>query len=289
VMDGVEATRRIMLSDPCPILIVTSCASRNLCKVYEAMGHGALEVVNTPTMGPDGDLRGAASLLSKIETVGKLIGKSCKASVCVPQCCPPDCFPGESLVAIGASTGGPNALTDVLRAFPRDTRAAIVVVQHIDVELSPGLAQMLAEQTGHVVKIAKRGMRPTPGVVLLATTNDHLVLERGRTLNYVVEPREMVYRPSVDVFFRSAAENWPEPGVAVVLTGMGWDGASGMMTLKKIGWHTITQDKATSVVWGMPRAAAELGAACEVLPLPEIGPAIVRHLRDYSPRTSSRP
>ncbi len=289
VLDGVEATRRIMLSDPCPILIVTSNSTRNLCKVYDAMGHGALDVAETPTLGPHGDLRGAANLLGKIETLGKLIGKPCHAGACVPKSRPALCVAPEWLVAIGVSTGGPNALVQVLSAFPKCFQAAVVIVQHIDVEFSRGLAHMLTELTSHTVTIAEPGMRPALGQILLSTTNDHLVFERGRTLNYVAEPREMVFRPSVDVFFKSAAQYWPDPGVAVILTGMGRDGASGMMTLKKSGWHTIAQDELTSVVWGMPGAAAKLGAAREVLPLSQIGPAIVRHLLDHSPRTGARP
>jgi two-component system, chemotaxis family, response regulator WspF len=285
VVDGVEATRRIMRDDPCPILIVTSNANRYICKVYEAMNLGALDVADTPTLGPQGDLRGASSLLSKIETLGKLMERPLGASTCGSRC---HSDSREPLVAIGASTGGPNALVDVLGNFPKDFQAAVVIVQHIDVDLSEGLAQMLSEQTGRAVKIAEAGMRPTAGEILIAKTNDHLVLGCGRVLKYVVEPREMVYRPSVDVFFKSVAEHWPEPGVAVVLTGMGRDGASGLMTLKKAGWHTIAQDRATSVVWGMPRAAAELGAARQVLPLSEIGPGIVSHLRDHSPRTGAR-
>jgi two-component system response regulator WspF len=91
----------------------------------------------------------------------------------------------------------------------------------------------------------------------------------------VEEPREVCFRPSVDVFFKSLLAHWPEPGVAVVLTGMGRDGASGLYSLRKAGWHTIAQDEATSVIWGMPRAAAEIGAAVKVLPVSEIGAAVV--------------
>jgi two-component system response regulator WspF len=287
IVDGVEATRRIMLNDPCPILIVTSNATRHVCKVYEAMGHGALDVVDTPSLGPQGDLRGASCLLSKIESLGKLIGQHPAPAACTPRPGEPGRELNVPLVAIGASTGGPNALVEVLSGLPRDLRAAVIIVQHIDVELSQGLAQLLRDQTGHVVNVAERGMRPEAGEILLAMTNDHLVMEPGRTLNYTAEPREMVYRPSVDVFFKSLARHWRDPGVGVVLTGMGRDCASGLMALKRAGWLTIAQDRTSCVVWGMPRAAAELGAASEVLPLSAIGPTIVRHLRDNSPRTGA--
>jgi two-component system response regulator WspF len=101
----------------------------------------------------------------------------------------------------------------------------------------------------------------------------------GRLLTYTPEPRELCFRPSVDVFFSSVAAHWPDPGVAVLLTGMGRDGGSGLLTLRRGGWHTIAQDELTSVVWGMPKAAVELGAAVQVLPIDQVAGAIVEQVR----------
>ena len=167
-----------------------------------------------------------------------------------------------------------------LRAFPKDWRPApVVLIQHIDAALAPGLAHWLTEQTGHEVAVASEGAVPGPGQVLLAATNDHLVVEQGRRrVRYVSEPRDYCYRPSVDVFFASVAAHWPGRGVAALLTGMGRDGATGLLTLRRTGWFTVAQDEATSVVWGMPRAAVEVGAADEVLPLRKIGPMIVERV-----------
>jgi two-component system response regulator WspF len=111
---------------------------------------------------------------------------------------------------------------------------------------------------------------------LLAGTNDHLVLTANLTLSYTPEPHDYPYRPSVDVFCKSVARYWPGKAVGVLLTGMGKDGAEGLLALRRAGWYTIAQDQASSVVYGMPKAAAELGAAVEVLPLAAIAPALVR-------------
>ena len=283
VLDGVQTTQQIMTENPCPILIVTANVARNLNKVYQAMGHGALDAVDTPCLGPLGDLSGAGDLLAKIATIGKLLGLAADRP---PRCTPlkprterlPTLAP---LIAIGASTGGPNALAVVLSAFPRGWKTSVVIVQHIDAALASGMARWLSEQTGHKVRIASPGDRPMPSEVLLAETNDHLMMEQGTGFRYCVEPVGMCYRPSVDVFFSSLVSYWPDPGVGVVLTGMGKDGGSGLLALRNAGWHTITQDEATSVVWGMPRAAAENGGAKEVLPLSAIGPAIVRYINDH--------
>jgi two-component system response regulator WspF len=181
-------------------------------------------------------------------------------------------------VAIGASTGGPNAIVEILAAFPDDWQAATVVIQHVDLAFAPGLARWLGDRTGRQVRIAEAGARPRGGSIHLAATNDHLVLDDAGTFQYVEEPRRLSYRPSADVFFASAARRWRGGGVAVLLTGMGRDGAAGMLALRRAGWYTIAQDRATSIVWGMPRAAVELNAAVDVLPVSDIGRAVVRHV-----------
>jgi chemotaxis response regulator CheB len=187
-------------------------------------------------------------------------------------------------VVIGSSTGGPAALAEILLEMPETRDSATVIVQHLDVVFIPGLARWLAEKTGRKVKLIEPGDSLLPGQVLLAATNDHVVLDDSRRFRYVAEPVEQPYRPSVDVFFRSIAEHWPEAGVAALLTGMGRDGAAGLLTLRRRGWLTIAQDEASSVIWGMPGAAVHLGAAEHVLPLSKIARAITEHVRDRSHR-----
>ena len=126
-------------------------------------------------------------------------------------------------------------------------------------------------------------MELTEGKILLSGTDNYLVLGTNRRLYYSAEPRTLSYCPSVDVFFKSVAGHWPRSGVAVLLTGMGRDGAEGLLQLRRLGWKTIAQDESTSVVWGMPRAAVTLGAADQILPLPLIGQAIASHLSIQNP------
>jgi two-component system response regulator WspF len=237
--------------------------------VYEAMGHGALDAVDTPALSPGDEMQGARALVDKIGLIAKLVGSTAptpKQTVSGAQL--------PRLVVIGASTGGPKALCDLLAPLPQEWNVAIVVVQHVDVTFAAGLASWLGDRTGKKVRVAVPGDVPTAGEVLIAGTNDHLVLTSGRALDYRVEPQKIFFRPSVDVFFESVAAHWPRHGTAVILTGMGRDGAAGLLALREKGWHTIAQNEATSVVWSMPKAAIEAGAACEVLPINRIPAAI---------------
>lgn len=282
VMNGVEATARIMSQNPVPILVVTATVSGNYSLVYEAMGRGALDAVNTPVLGPHGDIAGGAELLKKIGQVSKFTTSSSRIEAVAPIVAAKSSSsagPEFPLVAIGASTGGPQALGEVLSSIPAGTQASFVVVQHITQEFAKGLATWLSERSPLPVIVAETGMLLEPGRVFLAGTNDHLVLRRPRLLEYTPHPVDNPMRPSVDVFFASAGEAWPRPGIAVLLTGMGRDGAAGMLQLKQRGWHTIAQDEASCVVAGMPAAAIRIGAAKTILPLGRIGPAIVSQLK----------
>ncbi len=266
-MDGVEATRQIMSQSPCAIVMVTASINRYAAQVFEAMGYGALDAINTPDLGDDG-------LLNKIATIARLIGKSShprSARVHQSKSLP-------SLIVMGASTGGPQALKTILSQFPQDFPAAVVIVQHLDAQFVEDFAAWLHEQIPLPVQIAIAGALPQPGKILLAGTNHHLVMRPDLTLGYDKEPLNFSYRPSVDVFFRSVAKHWTGKGVAVLLTGMGRDGAQGLKRLRQAGWPTIAQDRKTCVVYGMPKLAAELEAAVEVLPVGAIAPACIKFL-----------
>ncbi|MEO7201227.1 MAG: chemotaxis response regulator protein-glutamate methylesterase [Candidatus Tumulicola sp.] len=265
--DGVEATRRIMARAPCAILIVTSSVGANAWRVYEAMGAGALDAVDTPTLRADGLSNTSQSLLTKIDQIGRLIANPAGYRAGAPASVRADTLP---LIAIGASAGGPTALVTVLSQLPSDFRAAIIIVQHIDAAFATGMAQWLDGQTALSVRVALEGDRPQPGVALLACTNDHLRLKRAGSLDYTPDPIDMPYRPSVDVFFHSVVEHWQGNAIGVLLTGMGRDGAIGLKAMRAKGYHTIAQDQATSAVYGMPKAAAALDAARAILPLERI-------------------
>lgn len=275
VMDGVETTRRIMAQTPCAILIVTVSVGSNSSRVFEAMGHGALDAVDTPTLGL-GDLsESAAPLLAKIEIIRKLIrdknGSNDQGAG--SRTLPP--YGGERLVAIGASAGGPAALTTVLQGLPKDFPAAIVIIQHVDKQFAAGMAEWLSLSSALPVRVAQEGERPETGAVLLAGTNDHLTLKMPDCLGYTPKPVDYAYRPSVDVFFQSACRFWPGTVVGVLLTGMGRDGALGLKALRNKGHYTIAQNQATSAVYGMPKAAATLDAAVDILALEQIAPKLV--------------
>lgn len=277
VMDGVIATRRIMQSTPCAILIVTSSVSGNASMVFEAMGAGALDVVATPVLGQDNAGTATNELLRKIELIGKLIGCSAKKNRPRPQTAavkPTQHRKDPMLIAIGASTGGPQALTAVLSHLPVDFPAAVVIIQHMDKKFTHGLASWLNQQIPLPVKVINEKERPYRGMVQVPSTDDHLILANNGTLSYSAEPADNFYHPSVDVFFQSLTKNWHGKIIGVLLTGMGRDGAAGLLSLREEGHHTIAQDEETSVVYGMPKAAMQIDAAKEILPLHEIGPRL---------------
>ncbi|CAJ48634.1 chemotaxis response regulator protein-glutamate methylesterase [Bordetella avium] len=272
VMNGVEATRLIMAESPCAIIVVTSDVLQHTSLVFEAMGHGALDAVDTPVLGRGDPKAAAQRLLRKIRNAGWLIGKKTVALERTTAMASSDT--DAALVVIGASAGGPPSLAAVLRALPASFPAAIVLVQHVDAAFTSGMAAWLNEQCVLPVRLASDGLRPEAGVVLLAGAGEHLVLGAERKLHYTTEPRESVYSPSIDVFFHSVAQHWRGRAAGVLLTGMGQDGALGLKAMRERGFFTIAQDRATSAVYGMPKAAAALDAACEILPLGDIAPRL---------------
>ena len=290
VMDGVMATEHIMGHFPTPILIVSSSTNRgDLFKTYDALAAGAVDVLEKPHAdSPDGvwerKFLSTVKLVSRIRVITHIrarlgsVGRAPAARVEAPvPSVPPLTGPRRPIVALGASTGGPGALVDVLRAIPTGSTAAVLVVLHIDEPFSSAFADWLATQTAHAVSYARGGepLSAAKGRVFMAPPGRHLTVENGQLwLND--EPERHSCRPSVDVLFEGLARSCAPDVVACLLTGMGRDGAEGLLALRRAGAHTIAQDEATSVIYGMPREAALLGAAVRILPLSEIGPAVAR-------------
>ena len=272
-MDGVEATRRIMARTPCPIVVVTADVHHHSSKVFEAMGAGALDAVNTPVLERPGTRGGAEALLGKIRTICRLIGAGHpkRRSPLLPLTTRPTAHPHTYLIGIGASAGGPTALARVLSHLPADFPAPIVIVQHVDAQFAAGLATWLDSQTALTVRLARAGDRPEAGTALLSGQDCHLVFTGPRRLGYTRQPADCAYCPSIDQFFRSTDRFWPGDVIGVLLTGMGRDGAEGLRTLRAKGHFTIAQDRLSSAAYGMPAAAAELHAASEILALDKIG------------------
>lgn len=275
-LNGAEATRVIMQSTPCPILVVTATVQGNLGLVYEAMGHGALDAVVTPTLGtPEGPAQ-ADALLAKIDAVLSLARGShlhAAGHRTRPASTPARAAPG--VLAIGSSTGGPAAIECVLRDLPADFPAPIVIAQHMDQEFIQGFVDWLGTRVDLEVALAAKDDPLIPGRVLISASSAHLALASGNRVTYVDGPPGALFRPSVDILFESAARHAPPGSIGVLLTGLGRDGASGLLAMRNAGLHTIAQDQATSVVWGMPGTAVALGAAQQILPLQEICGQIV--------------
>ncbi len=286
VMDGAVATRAIMKECPCPILVVTSTIEGNLALVYEALGAGAIDAVHTPTLGPGNMLVGGDVLAKKVrvaimsaESSGSATPQSrapSPARASAAAVTPNRSDAAAPLVLIGASTGGPHALAEVLRGLsPAAPSCCSMIVQHIDLAYVDGLASWLTGEIGRKVRVACEGELPAKGETIVAATTDHMLLRDGK-VRYRNLPGDDLHRPSVDHFFESAARDQGPPGVAILLTGMGRDGAEGLRALRDANWHTIAQDEATSIVWGMPGTAVALGGAIQVLRLDSIGAAAGR-------------
>jgi len=220
----------------------------------------------------------------KIETIRQLVSRSDdrKTPRRLAGNLQSNSIPINPLVVIGASAGGPAALAIILHALPGDFTAPVVIVQHIDAQFAPSMAMWLNEQSLLTVRVANEGDRPQPATALIAASNDHLVFIGPQTLNYTPEPRACHYRPSVDVFFESVANHWKGDVVAVLLTGMGRDGARGMKALRAAGALTIAQDADSCVVYGMPKTAVELGAVVEVLPLNKIASSLMNSVKSVN-------
>jgi chemotaxis response regulator CheB len=272
-----EATRAITANPACAVMIVTDSVHANAGRVFEAMGCGALDVVAMPTMESGDRADGAASLVAKVATIGRLLEKDLPKSA--PRARPASETRAPALVAIGASAGGPAAIAALLRGLPKDLPAALVIVQHVDAQFTGGMAAWLSEQSALPVRVAASGDRAIAGTVLLAGTGEHLVMTGPDRFGYTKEPQQAVNRPSIDVFFHSVVKHWRGEVIGVLLTGMGRDGAAGLKALRTKGHYTIAQDQASSAVYGMPKAAAALSAAVDILPIDAIASRVVHALK----------
>lgn len=273
--DGFSGIARIMAETPTPILVLT--ADRQEVVGFRALSLGALDILEKPAANADLSdygqlLRSRLRLLAGVKVIRHLRGLR-ERRAAVPA------LPGRAdLVVIGASLGGPRALATLLRGLSRDFPVPIAIVQHIADGFTEGLASWLAQESRLDVREAVDGEALQPGRVLLAPTGRHLILARGRAHLSDAPPVE-TFKPSVTPLFLSAARSYGARCCGVILTGMGRDGADGMKALKEAGAHTIAQDEATSAVFGMPRAAIELGAVDRVLPLEEIPRALLEVVR----------
>lgn len=281
-LDGVSFLRELMPTHPLPTVIISSTTQRGAAVTLAALEAGAVDIIAKPSIGVG---EGLPAIMAEI----------CQRVRAAAQARPATQMPdrlrlaagrpatGTSrMIAIGASTGGVQALAQILQSLPADA-PGIVIVQHMPEGFTSAFARRLNDACAITVREARNGDAVTQGLALLAPGGKMHLTVHGRDPNWHVSLTEgdpvCFSRPSVDVMFRSIARVAGGSVVAALLTGMGKDGAEGLLTIRKAGGVTIAQDEATSVVWGMPAAAVDLGAASAVLPLEAISEALLAATR----------
>ncbi len=278
-MDGLTFLRKLMKYFPIPTIIVSSLTPQGGKLTLEAMDIGAVDVIAKPNSAYSvGDM--SAQLVEKIRAASRarIIKKDLSAQSAL------DAEPMRALaqtsnkvIAIGSSTGGTEALKTILTKMPPNA-PGIVIVQHMPANFTKAFAGRLNDLSQITVKEAEDNDSVTPGTALLAPGNFHMILRRSGARYYVeVKTGPMVHhqRPAVDVLFKSTAKNAGANAIGVILTGMGSDGAEGLLEMKNAGAKTIAQDEKTCVVFGMPKEAIKLGAADKVAPIEQIATEII--------------
>ena len=299
-LDGAQTTEAMMKVHTCAILIVTATVVGNRELVYAAMGKGALDAVNTPDASTP---EGTAELRRKLVTVSRLVKCATKQPTPHPSGHHVRTASGSiriagaseaeehapALIGIGASTGGPQALATILRALPSDFSAAIVIVQHLDRQFVPGLQRWLQRETKLPLHLAAEDEPLHRNGVWLADSENHLTVRHskagGLRFHYTEHPQDAANRPSVDVFLESLARLHGMHRCGVLLTGMGADGALGLLALHESGAPTFAQDPASCVVYGMPAVALKLGAVQQPTLLTDIAPRLL----EFTSQTPAQP
>ncbi len=280
-MDGITFLKKLMQHHPMPVIVISSLAQASCQVTLEALRIGAVEVLAKPG-GPYsvGDLTSELAVKIRAATAARLDRSNAPPAAAPIEPIHEHVPTPEMVIAIGASTGGTEAIERVLTRLPASS-PGILITQHIPPVFSRAFAERLNRNCRLEVREACDGDVVKPGLALVAPGNVHLLLRRDST-GYRAQikdgPRVCYQRPSVDVMFSSVAEAAGARSIGVLLTGMGSDGAQGMLRMKRAGAPTIAQDEATSVVFGMPREAIRLGAVDRVLPLSAIPSAIVRYV-----------
>lgn len=276
-MNGLELTREIMARFPCPILVVSSAVgTADTNRVFNLLEAGAVEVFPKPRGGRDADSLAAEQLVKKIKIVAGVRVHGRRLRTAQPATPSPVPSISPKIVAIGASTGGPQALQTILSGLPPDFPLPIVCIQHISIGFLPGLVSWLAGHFRGKVQIACPDEFPRPGHVYFPQEDTHLLIDAQGRFQPSSQPPLGGHRPSVTVTFTSVARQYGDAAIGVLLTGMGRDGGAGMQALAEAGSLTISQNEATCVVYGMPKEAVALGAAEDVLPLDRIAGHVLR-------------
>jgi two-component system chemotaxis response regulator CheB len=280
VMDGLEAIEEIMANSPTPILVLSATVDeREINQAFSAIKKGALDVMEKPAgTGSDKNVEFAQRLVDKVRLLARIRVIRHPRRRLREEVAPSISYRnGErNILAIGASTGGPKAVMSIMKSLPAEFNAATFIVQHIAEGFTRGFSQWLDQESGIRVRLAAEGDEAVNGVALVAPDDCHMIFEQGKIRLVRSEPVNCC-RPSIDVFFNSLATEFGDRVVGVLLTGMGKDGAQGLLRIKERGGVTLVQDEQSCSVFGMPKAAISLAAVDEVLPLADI-PAAIRRI-----------
>ncbi len=282
-MDGLTFLRKLMHFHPMPVIIVSSLTQKGGQMAIEAIEAGAVEVMCKPGSAYSvADM--SIALVDKIKAAAEVDVKARRPTGAQASKPPPTerlslTRTTDKILAIGASTGGTQAIQDLLMRFPPNAPGTLIV-QHMPAYFTQSFADRLNSLTAIEVREARDGDSVSPGLALIAPGNYHLLLRRSGARYYAqvkAGPLVCRQRPSVDVLFKSVARYAGANAVGALLTGMGADGAEGLLDMREAGAHTVAQDRRTSVVYGMPAEAAKRGAACEILPLDRIATSLLSH------------
>ncbi len=285
-MNGLEFTVHVMVDYPLPILVVSASVQEDdPLRVFQLLDAGALDILPKPKTGLDPDnVLLQQTLINKVKVLSgvKVFRKRRSHLKHLQQPAPSQLkqpilnLCNLKIMAVGASTGGPLALQQLFMGLPKPFPLPIVCVQHISQGFLQGLIDWLSTTCGVDIEIAQAGERPQPGKIYFPPERQHLTInKRGQFVHTQARPND-THCPSVDTLFLSVANFYGRKSIGILLSGMGRDGADGLKAMVDAGGSTIAQDEETSVVFGMPKAAIELGAANQVLPMAAIAPAIIK-------------
>jgi two-component system chemotaxis response regulator CheB len=278
-MDGLTALTHIMEENPTPVVMVSALDVKDADIVLQSLDKGAVDFVSKPqgrsiTVFDDENSKRLIAVVKNAAFANISPPKPIKKVQKEIETMEPPSIPNPPIIIIGASTGGPKTIKELLTCLPKDIPAYILVVQHMPPGFTKSFSERLGLLTGFQVVEAKDRELLAPGKVIVAQGDSHMVIEKVGLKSYTVRldsgPKVNNVRPSVDVTMESVAEVFGSNIIGVLLTGMGTDGAIGMSKIKEKGGKTIAEDKSSSIIHGMPQAAANLGAADQIIPLQDM-------------------
>ena len=283
--DGIYAVKKIMKENPVPILILSGVGNTNLQPIFDALKHGAVDYMNKPSKG-NGKLRQMdLALIDKIKSVARAKPKAINGSSLQLQHLTHtfDETGKYKVIVIGASTGGPSAIEEVITALPANLNVPVLIVQHMPANFISPFVKRLNEISPLNIMVGKKGMVPRAGQVIIAPGDANMITSRRKhskevQIAFTKQKFDEYNNPSINALMLSVSESYKDGAIGVILTGMGKDGMIGLRSIKDQGGFTIAQDHATSVIYGMPKAAVENDAVCKSLPIKEIGSFLVHSL-----------